>query len=133
MKRISNNCNEINVDIFSKIEDKYSIVLRKDIKEFLSINSGGYPVKDIINVDEYEYEIRVFLSLDSSNQYYYIEKPLEYFLTKTKNKIIPIGIDSGDNYYCVNNDTGVVYYWFAEEDMYYRVAENLEEFSAQFE
>lgn len=30
-------------------------------------------------------------------------------MDNTKGKIIPIGVDSGDNYFCVNNETGKVY------------------------
>lgn len=52
---------------------------------------------------------------------------------KRKDRIIPIGIDSGDNYYCVNNETGKVYYWSMELDEYYCIAENLEMFVSLFE
>ena len=80
-----------------------------------------------------EYEVRIFLSLDAQDQYYYIKKPLLDFLQRTKGRIIPIGIDSGDNYYCVNNETGKVYYWSMELDEYYCIAENLEMFVSLFE
>ena len=54
-------------------------------------------------------------------------------MKKTKGKIVPIGIDSGDNYYCVNNETGKVYYWSAGEDSYYCIAESIAEFVTLFE
>jgi hypothetical protein len=73
------------------------------------------------------------MALDESDKNYYILKSMNYFLKKTKGKIIPIGIDSGDNYYCVNNETGKVYYWSAGEDSYYCVAETVDEFVALFE
>ena len=111
MKCISENRKlNINKKIFEDAEKTYSITIRSEIKDFLGENSGGYPVKDIIVSDGEEYEVRVFMSLDESDKNYYILKPMDYFLKKTKGKIIPIGIDSGDNYYCVNNETGKVYY-----------------------
>ncbi|SFG56260.1 SMI1/KNR4 family protein [Oribacterium sp. WCC10] len=123
----------INKKIFEDAEKTYSITIRSDIKDFLGKNSGGYPTKDIIISDGEEYEVRVFMSLDESDKNYYILKPMDYFLKKTKGKIIPIGIDSGDNYYCVNNETGKVYYWSAGEDTYYCISETLDRFISLFE
>ena len=133
MKCISENRKlNINKKIFEDAEKTYSITIRSEIKDFLGENSGGYPVKDIIVSDGEEYEVRVFMSLDESDKNYYILKPMDYFLKKTKGKIIPIGIDSGDNYYCVNNETGKVYYWSAGEVSYYCIAETVNEFVALF-
>ena len=42
------------------------------------------------------------------------------------------GIDSGDNYYCVNNENGKVYYWSSSEDSYYYIAESIDEFASFF-
>lgn len=133
MKCISNNC-KLNIykKVFEVAEKKYSVSIRKEIKDFLEKNSGGYPVKDIIVSDGEEYEVRVFLSLDSADENYYIQKPMDYFLEKTKGKIVPIGLDSGDNYYCVNNETGKVYYWSAGEDSYYCIAESIMDFIELF-
>ena len=117
MKCICKNCTQVvNNTIWTETENKYQIKIRQDIQQFLTANSGGFPIKDIIIVDGEEYEVRVFLSLDSNDKNYYIEKPLNYFLENTKGKIVPIGIDSGDNYYCVNNENGKVYYWSAGEN-----------------
>lgn len=133
MKSISTNCKlKYNIDLFKEIEKKYLISIREDIKVFLEKNSGGYPIKDSIMFDGEEYEIRVFMSLEESDENYYIGKPLEYFLNKTKGKIVPIGIDSGDNYYCVNNETGKVYYWSASDDSYYMISETIEKFIEKF-
>jgi len=132
MNSISTNCRNNISGILADVAKKRSIVVRADIKEFLEKNSGGYPVKDIITFDGEEYEVRVFLSLDPSDSNYYIEKPLNFFLDKTKGKIVPIGIDSGDNYYCVNNETGKVYYWSASSDQYYCLAQSLDEFVKAF-
>ena len=133
MKCISNNCKlNINKKVFEVAEKEYSVSIRKEIKDFLEKNSGGYPVKDIIVSDGEEYEVRVFLSLDSADENYYIQKPMDYFLEKTKGKIVPIGLDSGDNYYCVNNETGKVYYWRAGEDSYYCIAESIMDFIEVF-
>lgn len=51
------------------------------------------------------------MSLDVSDVNDYIKKPMDFFLKKTKGKMVPNGLDSGNNYYCVNNGTGKVYYW----------------------
>jgi hypothetical protein len=133
MKCICKNCTQVvNNTIWTETENKYQIKIRQDIQQFLTANSGGFPIKDIIIVDGEEYEVRVFLSLDSNDKNYYIEKPLNYFLENTKGKIVPIGIDSGDNYYCVNNENGKVYYWSAGENQYYCISESLEAFILKF-
>ena len=134
MDSITNHCDkDTDVTVFAEVEAKYSIRIRDDIKEFLTANSGGYPVKDLVKVDGEEYEIRVFLSLDCANKNYYIEKPLTFFLDNTKGKIVPIGLDSGDNYYCVNNETGKVYYWSASDNQYYCIGKSIAEFTEYFE
>ena len=111
---------------------KYGVIIRDDIKNFLRGNNGGYPENGYIEADGEEYEVRVFLSLDESDENYYIEKPLKYFMQKTNGRIVPIGIDSGDNYYCVDNETGKVYYWSMETDRYYLVSQDIEKFILLF-
>ncbi|WP_125115534.1 SMI1/KNR4 family protein [Agathobaculum sp. Marseille-P7918] len=134
MKRISVNPKEnADTSIWAEVEKNFNIAVRKDIKDFFAVNAGGRPTRNIIVVQGEEYEVRIFLSLDAQDQYYYIKKPLLNFLQRTKGRIIPIGIDSGDNYYCVNNENGKVYYWSAEPDEYYCIADNLEMFINLFE
>lgn len=134
MRNISmDNHEQTDEAIWLQIERNFNITVRNDIKEFLSLNSGGHPQKSIILANGEEYEVRVFLSLDSKNKYYFIERPMMTFLENTKGKIIPIGIDSGDNYYCVNNETGKVYYWSMSQDEYYRVSDSLEMFCELFD
>ena len=129
MNIISTECRtKYNENIWNEVEQKYDIFIRTDIKDFFKFNNGGYPINDIIISDEIEYEIRAFLSLDENDENYCIEKTLSYFLTKTKAKIIPIALDSGDNYYCVNNESGKVYFWSSDTDSYYLISENIEEF-----
>lgn len=129
MKSISTNCNKhFDSGVFLDAEKKFSISIRNEIKDFIKMNAGGYPVKDIIVIDGEEYEIRVFLSADRKDPYFCIEKPMNFFLQKTHGKIIPIGIDSGDDYYCVNNETGKVYYWAHGEDLYYNLTATLSDF-----
>lgn len=133
MKCIATNVNgNYDETIFSEAEKKYSIQIKDEIKKFIQANAGGYPVTDLVFVDGEEYEVRVFLSADREDNNYCIEKPLNYFLTKTKGKIIPIGIDSGDNYYCVNNENGKIYFWSADEDKYFCIATNMLEFIGLF-
>lgn len=91
MKCISENRKlNINKKIFEDAEKTYSITIRSEIKDFLGENSGGYPVKDIIVSDGEEYEVRVFMSLDESDKNYYILKPMDYFLKKTKGRLFPL-------------------------------------------
>ena len=134
MKSISTDSHDqIGGGIWPQVEHDFNITVRDDIKEFLSLNSGGHPQNSIIIANGEEYEVRVFLSLDSQNKYYFIERPMMTFLRNTKGKIIPIGIDSGDNYYCVNNETGKVYYWSMSQDESYYVSDNLEMFCQLFD
>lgn len=129
MKCISTNCKRnFDINIFLDAEKKFAMKIRKEIIDFVKMNAGGYPVKDIVIFNDEEYEIRVFLSADRKDHDYCIEKPMNYFLKKTQGKIIPIGIDSGDNYYCINNKTGKVYYWTHGEDKYYLLTATLNEF-----
>ena len=132
MKNIINEIRK-NANVWEKAEEKHKITVRDDIRSFIQTNGGGYPEKDIITADGEDYEVRIFLSADAEDENYYIGKPLDYFLTKTNGKIVPIGIDSGDNYYCVNNETGKVYYWMAETDKYFPIADNLDKFCELFE
>lgn len=132
MRCIATGIKKYDEILFVNAEKNHSVKIREDIKAFVKENTGGYPIKDVISSGGEEYEIRVFLSADTEDKNYCIEKPMDYFLQKTKGKIIPIGIDSGDNYYCVNNETGKVYYWSAGEDQYYCIALNLDEFVELF-
>ena len=132
MMCIVKNCKKFDEGIISLKEKEYSILIRDDIKAFLKQNSGGDPIKGIISIHGDNYELRNFLSVNKEDEYFGIEKPMNYFLTNTKGKIVPIGLDSGDNYYCVNNETGKVYYWSAEENQYYCLTDSLEEFVKLF-
>lgn len=133
MKSISTECRtSYDESIWSETEKQFDISIREDIKSFLKANNGGYPVKDVILSDGIEYEIRAFLSLDKSDEQYCIEKPLCYFLKRTKARIIPIALDSGDNYYCINNESGKVYYWSANSNDYYLISDCLESFISLF-
>lgn len=133
MKCITTNCREnINENVWQEASLKYGVIIRDDIKNFLRVNNGGYPENGYIEADGEEYEVRVFLSLDESDENYYIEKPLQYFMQKTNGRIVPIGIDSGDNYYCVDNETGKVYYWSMETDCYYLISQDIEKFILLF-
>lgn len=134
MKCISTNCREnINENVWQEVLLNYGVSIRDDIKNFLRINNGGYPINSYIEADGECYEVRVFLSLDENDDNYYIVKPLKYFMEKTKGRIVPIGIDSGDNYYCVDNETGKVYYWNMESDRYLFISKNIENFLILFQ
>ena len=62
-----------------------------------------------------------------------------YMLLRTRYMIETISnpsragvLTSGDNYYCVNNENGKVYYWSSSEDSYYYIAESIDEFASFF-
>lgn len=118
--------------IFEKLEDKYEIDFPKNMISFFEDNNGGTPLKKEIVIDDEEYEIRCFLSFNN-DEYNSIKKPLETFQTNTKGKIVPIAKDSGDNYFCINLDNEKVYYWIQEENRYYVLAENFENFIGYIE
>ena len=53
----------------------------------------------------------------------------KYGITGTTELVV---LTSGDNYYCVNNENGKVYYWSSSEDSYYYIAESIDEFASFF-
>ena len=133
MNSITTNLNNNrNISVLNEAEKKFNIELCKEIKDFIFDNAGGYPVKNVITVDGEEYEVRVFLSLDNNDTHYFIKEPLNDFLQKTKGRIVPLAIDSEDNYYCINNETGKLYYWSSELDEYFLLVDNLDLFSDLF-
>ena len=131
MKISKDNDKNFNVDVLKKAMTKYAIVLPTALNDFLMDNNGGKPIKKHIETEDDSYVVRRFMSLDPDSEYY-IEKPLDYFLSKTKKRIVPIGIDEGSNYYCVNIENGKVYYWTAESDKYYMISKTIDDFSKLF-
>ena len=132
MKISTKTSKEINKEVFENARCKYTIAIPTVLIDFLSDNSDGKPKKKYIEVDGETYCVRRFLSLDPNSEYY-IEKPLDYFLSKTKKRIIPIGVDEGSNYYCMNIENGKVYFWASEEDKYFAIANSIEEFYKLFD
>lgn len=130
MKKIV-EISEKNIDysIWKNLEEKYDIKIIQPIKEFIELNSGGDPLKSIINTQNGPHEVRKILSLTRTSKYYSIAKYADQFLNETHGKIIPVAVDSGGNYFCVNNETGKVYFWFEEDGLYYQVADDLNEFA----
>lgn len=129
MKNITDNVKHYtDMTVLDEAEKKFSVIIRKEIREFLKVNSGGYVLNQYPVFNNESYEIRVILSVDKNDESCYIKEPLDYFLGKTNGKIVPIAKNSGGNYYCINNETGKVYYWSPDEDLYYGIAETLEEF-----
>lgn len=133
MSKIVDHTEErIDKNIWNDLEKKYGIQIRPEIKDFIERNSGGNPVYSIIDTQSGPREVRKILSATKNNKYYSIEKYADQFLSDTKGKIIPVAVDSAGNYFCVNNDTGKVYFWFEEDGLYYPVADNLEQFGNMF-
>ena len=120
-----------NLEILEKAESDFNIKIKENIKNFIKKHSGSYPNNAIIDINGEEYEIRVFLSLDKSSDYY-IERQLYQFLRDSNGKMIPIAIDSGDNYYCINNETEKVYYWSHELREFEFIGSGINTFSKAF-
>ncbi len=70
--------------------------------------------------------------MDCNDTHYFIGEPLNTFLRKTKGRIVPFAIDSEDNFYCYNNETGKIYYWSSDLDEYSLLVDSLEAFSYLF-
>lgn len=112
--------------LYSKLQ--MQVKINKSITNFITKYSGKRPKNNIIIVNGEEYEVRTFFSLDPNALHWYIEYPMTMFIEKTKGKLIPIAIDSGDNYYCADNVTGKVYYWSSEMDEIHLIANSIKEF-----
>ena len=122
--------NESSADFWKQIQDKYDnkYKINKSIKNFITKHSGKRPKNDLITVNGEQYEVRTFFSLNLNDVHWYIERPMTAFIEKTNCKYIPIAIDSGDNYYCADNNTGKVYYWSSEVDELHPIADSVKEF-----
>lgn len=106
---------------------KYNIIFPEGFKSFFKENNGGIPKKTTITVSGTEYSIRCFLSFNEG-EYNSIGKPLAWFQEKTNGKIIPIAKDDADNYYCLNVETGKIYFFDNDDDLYYYISETFPEF-----
>ena len=128
MEVICRDVREIDdVSFIKRFEDKYDIEFSKDFISFMKLNNGGIPLKKQVELAGDLYEVRCFLSF-FDDEYNSIGKPLESFQKKTKGKIIPFAIDSGDNYFCLNLDTEKIYYWDREDDLFYLLSNSFTEF-----
>ncbi len=123
---------KVDMRLIEIIEEKYGIKISDEIISFWNYNAGGIPKKTIITANSEEYEIRTFLSFDETDKYYYIKPMLESFLEETNGLIIPFAVDSGSNYYCINNENGKIYYWSHSDDEYYLMCKDIEEFISCF-
>lgn len=111
----------------SNIEKKYNIPFSDDFIHFFLENNGGIPKKNIIMINETEYEIRCFLSFND-NEYNSIAAPLASFWEETHGKVIPIAKDSSDCYYCINIQNGKIYFWNKYDNLYYCISESFLDF-----
>lgn len=116
------------MSVFTEIEKQFKIRIRHDVKELMTSNPG-YPKKGLIRIGEEQYDIRVFLSTDANSEYY-IKKPLMHYLDNTKCAMIPFAIDNSSGYYCVNNNSGKVYYHTPDAETYYCITNSLAQFIA---
>lgn len=115
------------MEVFDRAEKHFNISIRQDIKDFVkagtsALKIGYFTVKNVI------YEIRAYLVCNAIGAIYDIERPMYYLLAHTDKTMIPVGFDSGNNYFCINNKTGQVYFWNIEENTYNLLAESIDEF-----
>lgn len=130
MNVICHNITEItNSDAIKKIENKYGIKFPAEMVEFFGLNNGGTPDHRYFFAEEEEFELRSFLSFNEG-EHNSIHKPLEYFQKNTKGKIVPLGYDSFDNYFCLNVETGIIYFFDHEDELYYRIFDSFSELIA---
>lgn len=98
-----------------KLENKYNFKLPKDLKDCIKNNNGGYPNLNIIRTKTgREYDVRMLLSYNKED-YTNIYKSIDYFRNNGKT-LIPFAIDSGGNYFCIEN--GKIVLWTQEDDTY---------------
>ena len=128
MKNICKSVSTLkDISSIERIEDKYNINFPKDMIRFFEINNGGIPNKKEFAINGKEYELRCFLSFNQ-DEYNSIHKAIDSFQIETKGKIAPFAKDSADNYYCINLETGIVYYCSGEENLYFKLTENFNSF-----
>ena len=130
-----NICDKINPildnSVFQSLEKEYNLTIPECVKAFFEKENSGIPRKRYVSFHGEDYEVRSFLSMNSNDEYSIFE-PLKYFQEKTHGKIVPIAIDSGDNYYCLNLQYNKMYYWSSDADLYYELADSFSEFLAAF-
>lgn len=118
----------IDITQISSVENEFKIKIPNNVKKFFLKNNGGKPYIDVINTNGRDWDIRCFLSFNPNNRYYSIQKCLPFFLEESKGKMIPIAVDNGGNYYCIDS-AGKVYNWFHEEENSYTlITKSFDEF-----
>lgn len=121
MSKVCKNISELkNKSSISSVEKLYGIKFPKEMIEFFLENNGGTPINKLFTADGKEYELRCFLSFNE-DEYNSIHKAIQSYQTETKGKIAPVAKDSGDNYFCINIDTGNIYYNDNSDGLYYKL------------
>ena len=128
MSIICDNVKEMKDSLaIDRFEDKYDLDLDKSFKDFFKENNGGNPKKRSFEIGSDEYEVRCFLSFND-DEYNSIRKPLQSFQDETHGKIFPFAKDSGDSYFCLNVESGAVYYWSVDDEKYYKLTDTFDDF-----
>lgn len=83
------------------------------VKHFM-LTQGGAKQNCYIKINNSEYEVRAVLTIGDG--YWSIEKVIKSILNDSNNKLIPIAVDSGSNYYCVDLKGSTVYRENHEEE-----------------
>jgi len=111
MNAIDNYLTEMtnNKNAFDDLEKKYNIKIAPSIRSFINeFSNKNFSV--YIKIGKDEYEVRGVFSVSSSEGYAgLLDKVIKSILTESNNKFIPVAIDSGSNYYCVDMSGSNVY------------------------
>ena len=116
-----------NKTVIEEMGELYNIKFPSMMVSFFEKNNGGIPMKKEFFSNGEEYEIRCFLSFNEE-EYTSIRKPLDFFQKETNGKVIPFAKDSADNYFCINLQTEKIYFWDKDDNLYYNISNNFEEF-----
>ena len=121
MKKICNSVSKLkNPSSIKAIEEIYKIEFPNVMVDFFTANNGGIPANREFTVNGQEYEIRCFLSFNE-NEYNSIHRAIDSYQKETNGKIVPIAKDSGDNYFCLNIETGNIFYNDNADGLYYKL------------
>lgn len=118
MNIISNYLTEAvdNKNAFDELEKKYNIKIAPSIRSFIN-EFGDKNFDAYIKIGKDEYEVRGVFSTSSSKGYAGpLNKVIKSVLNDSSNKLIPVAVDSGSNYYCVDLKGSTVYVQNHEED-----------------
>lgn len=116
------------IDSIDNFEKNYNLTIPTDIKTLFKNYNGGRPNKRNIQINNNdEVCIKMLLSFnkeDSENIY----KVNDYFMKEFNKKVMPIAVEDGGNYFCINLDDESILYWNHESNELIKIESNLNKF-----